>query len=57
MGEDRLKGSAKNLTGRVKEGAGNLAGDQKLKREGVFEQFKGKVQNAFGNIKDAIRGK
>ena len=57
MGEARLKGSATKIGGKVKEGAGNVTGDQKLKREGVFDQIKGKVQNAFGRIKDAIKRK
>jgi len=57
MGEARLKGSATKVGGKVKEGAGNLTGDQKLKREGVFEQIKAKVQNAFGGIKGAVKRK
>jgi len=57
MGEARLKGSAKKVGGKAKEGAGNLTGEQKLKRQGVFEQIKAKVQNAFGGIKGAIKRK
>jgi uncharacterized protein YjbJ (UPF0337 family) len=57
MGEARLKGSATKISGKVKEGAGNLSGDQKLKREGIFDQIKGKVQNAFGGMKDARKRK
>jgi uncharacterized protein YjbJ (UPF0337 family) len=34
-----------------------LTGDQKVIREGVFEQIKGKVQNALGGIKAAIKRK
>ena len=57
MDKDRVKGSTTNVGGKVKEGAGKLTGDQKLKNEGVVDQAKGKVQNAFGGIKDAIKGK
>jgi uncharacterized protein YjbJ (UPF0337 family) len=57
MDKDRVKGSATNVGGKVKEGAGTLTGDQKLKKEGVVDQAKGKVQNAFGGVKDAIKGK
>ena len=35
MDKDRVKGSATNLGGKVKEGAGDLTGDKKLKSEGV----------------------
>ena len=57
MDKDRVKGSATNLGGKVKEAAGDVTGDEKLKNEGVLDQVKGKVQNAVGSIKDAIKGK
>jgi uncharacterized protein YjbJ (UPF0337 family) len=57
MDKDRMKGSATNVGGKIKEGAGNLTGDQKLKGEGMADQVKGKVQNAIGGIKDALKGK
>jgi hypothetical protein len=50
MGEHRLKGPPTRKVGdKAKGGAG--------KREGVFEQIKGKVQNAYGSIKGAIKRK
>jgi len=55
--KDRVEGSATNLGGKVKEGAGKLTGDEKLKNEGVADQVKGKVQNAMGSVKDALKGK
>lgn len=55
--KDRVEGSATNLGGKVKEGAGNLTGDEKLKNEGIADQVKGKIQNAVGGIKDALKGK
>src|SRR4051812_44713089 len=57
MDKDRAKGSATNLGGKVKEGAGKVTGDEKLQGEGKLDQAKGKVQNAVGGIKDAIKGK
>ena len=56
MDSDRLKGSAKQAKGAVKEAAGKLTGDQKLKAEGVADKVAGKAQNAFGSAKDAARG-
>lgn len=55
--KDRVEGSATNLGGKVKEGAGKLTGDEKLKNEGLADQVKGKVQNAVGGVKDAFKGK
>ena len=54
---DRVEGSAKNLGGKIKEAAGKVTGDEKLKREGQADQVAGKVQNAVGGVKDALRGK
>jgi uncharacterized protein YjbJ (UPF0337 family) len=55
--KDRVEGSATNLGGKVKEGAGKVTGDEKLKNEGLADQAKGKIQNAVGGVKDALKGK
>ncbi len=52
---DRVEGAAKNMGGKVKEAAGNVTGDEKMKAEGKAEQVEGKVQNAVGGIKDSLR--
>jgi uncharacterized protein YjbJ (UPF0337 family) len=57
MDDDRVKGSAKNLKGSVKEGAGKVLGDSKLEGEGKADKVTGKIQNAIGGIKDALTGK
>jgi len=57
MDKDRAKGSATNLGGKVKEGAGKATGDSKLQGEGKLDQAKGKVQNAVGGLKNALKGK
>ncbi len=53
---DRIEGAAKNMGGKVKEAAGKVTGDEKLKAEGKADQIEGKVQNAVGGLKDALRG-
>jgi uncharacterized protein YjbJ (UPF0337 family) len=55
--EDRVEGSMRNMKGKVKEGAGKVLGDSKMETEGKGEQVGGKIQNAVGGIKDALRGK
>jgi uncharacterized protein YjbJ (UPF0337 family) len=57
MDKDRIKGSAEQAKGKVKEVAGKVTGDSKLEGEGKADQFKGKVQNTVGGIKDSMRGK
>ena len=52
---DRVEGAAKNMGGKVKEAAGDITGDQKLKTEGKADEVEGKVQNTVGGVKDAMR--
>jgi len=51
-------GKSDELKGRVKEAAGALAGDRKLKREGKADQavgkIKQKVEKVIDKVKDAI---
>ncbi|ANF53619.1 CsbD-like protein [Brevundimonas naejangsanensis] len=54
---DRIEGAAKNMGGKIKEAAGRVTGDEKLKAEGRADQVEGKVQNAVGGVKDALKGK
>ena len=55
MDKDRIKGSATSMGGKAKEAAGKVTGDSKLQGEGKIDQAKGKVQNAAGGIKDALK--
>ena len=55
MDKDRVKGSATNMGGKVKEAVGKGTGDSKLQTEGKMDQAKGKVQNAVGGAKDALK--
>jgi uncharacterized protein YjbJ (UPF0337 family) len=55
MDKDRVAGSAKQASGAIKQAAGKLTGDGKLKAEGAAEKSAGKVQNAVGGAKDAVR--
>ena len=57
MDKDRIKGSAEQAKGAVKETAGKIFGDKKLETEGKTDKVAGKVQNAVGGLKDAVRGK
>ena len=57
MDKDRIKGSAEQAKGKVKEVAGKATGDSKLEGEGKADQVAGKVQNTVGGIKDKLKGK
>jgi uncharacterized protein YjbJ (UPF0337 family) len=49
MDKDRIKGSVE------KESVGKVTGDAKLEVEGRNEKAAGRVQNAVGGVKDAVR--
>jgi uncharacterized protein YjbJ (UPF0337 family) len=57
MDKDRIKGSAEQAKGIVKETAGKVVGDSKLEAEGKAERAKGEIRNAVGGLKDSLRGK
>jgi len=57
MDKDRIRGSMGQAKGKLKEAAGKVTGDAKLEGEGKADQVAGKVQNAVGGVKDALRGK
>ena len=55
MDKDRIVGAAKQAKGAVKEAVGKAVGDNKLVAEGKSDKVEGKIQNAVGGLKDAVR--
>jgi uncharacterized protein YjbJ (UPF0337 family) len=55
MDKNRVEGAAREVGGRIKEAAGKLTGDEKLKAEGKTQKTAGKVQNAAGGAVDSVR--
>ena len=55
MDKDRIAGATKETKGAIKETAGRGLGDAKLTAEGKSDKAKGKVQNAVGGLKDALK--
>lgn len=53
MSEEHVKGGLEKAGGRIKEAAGALVGDDRLKAEGQFDQVKGGAHQAWGDVKDA----
>ena len=55
MDKNQIAGAAKQIKGSVKETIGKAVGDTKLQSEGKADKFEGKVQNAIGGLKDALK--
>jgi uncharacterized protein YjbJ (UPF0337 family) len=48
-------GKTEEVKGRVKEAAGALTGDKKLKREGKTQQAAGKIKQKVGKVIDKVK--
>ena len=57
MDKERVKGSAQQAKGKIKEPAGKAVGNRKLQARGKAEKAGGKIRNAVGGMKDAMRAK
>lgn len=55
MDKDKVKGTIDDAAGRVKRQVGEWTGDTQTQAEGAAQQVKGKVEKAWGNVKDAAR--
>ncbi|WP_182086708.1 CsbD family protein [Aureimonas sp. ME7] len=53
--KNQIQGGAKELGGKIKEGAGNLVGNERLQAEGLADQAEGKTQKNYGKVKDAVK--
>ncbi len=55
MDHDRVEGKMDDVKGRIKRQVGEWTGDEQAQSEGAADQAKGKIQNAWGKMKDAGR--
>jgi uncharacterized protein YjbJ (UPF0337 family) len=55
MDNDRVNGKMDEIKGDIKKKIGDVTGDKSLQGEGIIDKAKGKVENAFGKLKDEGR--
>jgi uncharacterized protein YjbJ (UPF0337 family) len=55
MDQDRVEGTLKEGTGKVKEEWGDATDDASTEMEGKKDQAEGKVQESWGEAKDTLR--
>ncbi len=48
---DKLKGAAKQASGKAKEVAGRVTGNPDLQDRGTAQKVEGKIQNKVGDVK------
>jgi len=52
-----MSGTADDMKGRAKEAAGDLTGDDELKREGKMDQATGSIKEKLEDAKDWVEDK
>jgi uncharacterized protein YjbJ (UPF0337 family) len=55
MNKDQIKGTAKDVAGKIQEGAGKLVGSKKQQAKGLAKQVAGKTQKGFGEGREAVK--
>ncbi len=55
MNKDQVKGSAKDLAGKVQEGVGRAIDSKDQQMKGLGKQVEGTVQKNFGDLKEAVK--
>jgi uncharacterized protein YjbJ (UPF0337 family) len=54
MNEDELKGKMHQVKGRVKQAAGDLTDDERLREEGAADEAGGEVREGFGTARRKV---
>lgn len=57
MNKDQIKGTAKEIVGKVQEEAGKLVGSEEQQIKGLGKQITGKVQQSVGDVEEIIKTK
>lgn len=55
MNKDQTEGRMDQAKGKIKEGAGKLVGNERMKAEGQAAQAKGKVQSTWGDAREEVK--
>ena len=54
MNRDQVKGTAKDIAGKVQEKVGQVTGSTSQQVKGVAKQIEGKIQKGVGDIEQAV---
>lgn len=55
MSKDQIKGRVNEAKGKVKEVAGDLVGNDRLKAKGKVQKNLGKAQAKYGDVKQDVK--
>ena len=55
MNKDQVKGTAKDIAGKVQEEIGKLVGNKEQQIKGMGKQISGKTEKNYGDAKEVIK--
>jgi len=55
MDREHIKGTAKKVTGAIKDKAGQMTNDKDLQAEGKVDKAEGSARKVAGDVKDAVK--
>jgi uncharacterized protein YjbJ (UPF0337 family) len=54
VNRDQVKGTAKDVAGKVQQKVGQLTGNKTQEAKGAAKQMEGKVQKGVGNVEQSL---
>ena len=55
MNENQIKGTARNMGGKVEEEFGELVGSRQVQGEGIIDQVRGTAEDLYGDAREVAR--
>jgi uncharacterized protein YjbJ (UPF0337 family) len=55
MNKDQVKGTAKEVAGKIQQGVGRAIDSDEQQVKGLGKQIEGNAQKNFGNLKEAVK--
>jgi len=55
MNKDQVKGTAKDVAGKIQKEAGRAAGSKEHEAKGLGKQVSGKAQKKYGDAREAVK--
>jgi uncharacterized protein YjbJ (UPF0337 family) len=55
LDREHIKGTAEKAKGAIKDTAGKVTGDKKLRSEGKLDKAKGSAHNVAGDVKESVK--
>ena len=55
MNNNQIKGSVKDIAGKVQEGVGKMIGSKNQQAKGLSKQVAGKAEKKYGDAKEVVK--